>query len=142
MKVTATSRSSKSCIKLYIYYFIDEDTNVVSNIDKTPFRAPIASVDEEGEDEVSKLVTYRTTTTTTSRIVSWPGTYFFKPIEPGEKQSHYPEEVGLLFGFDDVKPHQGRASCDHLKPEDPAVRAAQGKRVFPSNSINHFSNLK
>lgn len=98
------------------YCFPDEDKAAGSTIDKTPFRAPIASVDDEGDEEISKLVTYRTKTRTTTRVVSWPGTYFFKPIEPGEMQQHLPEDVGLLFGFDDVKPYAGIA----------AVKSAQG----------------
>lgn len=108
----------------------DEEQSIVSNIEKTPFRAPIAPQDDETEDDegITKIVTYRTTTKTTTRIVSWPGTYFFKPIEPGAREQHLPEDVGLLFGFDEVKPYKSMASCEHLKPEDPAVRSAQGKR--------------
>ncbi|XP_032242915.2 uncharacterized protein LOC5517078 isoform X2 [Nematostella vectensis] len=96
----------------------------VSNIDLKGFNAPIADMDDD-EEGVTRVVTYRTKTTTTTRVVSWPGAYFFKPIEPGKGQGPLPEEVGVIFSLEEVNPYQGQACCDHLKPVDPAVRTAQ-----------------
>jgi hypothetical protein len=111
---------------MVFFSIAEEDINLVSKVETKGFTAPIASIDEDDEG-VTKVVTYRTNTTTTTRVVSWPGTYFFKPIDPGARQQTLPEDVGLLFGIDNVNPYKGLACCDHLKPVDPAVKTAQGK---------------
>uniref|UniRef100_A0A6P8J2Q7 Uncharacterized protein LOC116306425 isoform X2 n=1 Tax=Actinia tenebrosa TaxID=6105 RepID=A0A6P8J2Q7_ACTTE len=102
----------------------EEDDQLASKVETKGFRAPIASVDEYNDD-VTKVVTYRTQTTTTTRIVSWPGTHFFKPIEPDARQQTLPEDVGLLFGIENINYHPAMACCDHLKAIDPVVKTAQ-----------------